>query len=165
MSLWTPDQDQTLIDLKATGLTASQIVAQMKNSLTRNAVIGRLHRLGIKGGGRPWTDERREKFKVPKPDRAAPISLARVAITTLVELETPVAVIEPEPEPKPHPVMAITNHSCRWPIGDPREPDFRFCTKTRHGSHVYCADHCYTAYPKMREQLLFDGTVTPRARP
>jgi GcrA cell cycle regulator len=121
MSLWTPDQDQTLIDLKATGLTASQIVAQMKNSLTRNAVIGRLHRLGIKGGGRPWTDERREKFKVPKPDRVA--------------------------------------------IGDPREPDFRFCTKTRHGSHVYCADHCYTAYPKMREQLLFDGTVTPRARP
>lgn len=44
---------------------------------------------------------------------------------------------------------------CRWPVGDPRSPDMRYCGEPKHGTHSYCTAHCRAAYtvPAERDSL------------
>lgn len=78
----------------------------------------------------------------------------------------PALLPEPEPMPMPmpspseelyNPVAALKNRDCRWPFGDPRDADFRFCCAPRSDCGPYCADHKRLAYvpspPRLRKKL------------
>jgi GcrA cell cycle regulator len=56
------------------------------------------------------------------------------------------------PLPQRRSLLELDRHACRWPIGDPRSPDFLFCgAKPRRGK-PYCAAHCARAYISEEER-------------
>ncbi|HLK23243.1 MAG TPA: GcrA family cell cycle regulator [Caulobacteraceae bacterium] len=138
---WTDDRVELLKKLWLEGLSASQIAKQL-GGVTRNAVIGKVHRLGLSGRATP-SQPSRSTFKTPRPPR--PISHA-----------TP-RRLEPRPSPMPPPVyfveepgsatvLTLGAHMCKWPIGDPATDSFTFCGRRSDGDGPYCVHHARIAY-------------------
>ena len=137
-SSWTDDRVQTLARLWADGLSASQIALSL-GGVTRNAVIGKIHRLGLSGRARPTAPgarlakpepkrRRRPARRLPAPVRAAPAPAALAA-----------------PETGLASVLSIRRGQCRWPIGEPLADDFRLCGRPAVRG-AYCPAHGALAY-------------------
>lgn len=135
---WTPERIATLVRLWTDGLSAGEIAARFPG-VTRNAVLGKLHRLGRLGRGRPTTSVRPAKAKrppAPSERRSQAAGGSR----------------RPSPEPAPPSwagevaqAEALQAWHCRWPIGDPRQPGFAFCGR-RVAARPYCEAHRAIAY-------------------
>ena len=139
---WTDDRVAVLKKLWLEGLSASQIAKQL-GGVTRNAVIGKVHRLGLSGRAAP-SQPARAVFKAPRPAR--PVSPA-----PMVRRAEPVA--RPEPmrlrapeEPGSATVLTLGAHMCKWPIGDPTSDTFAFCGRRTGEDGPYCRDHAQVAY-------------------
>ena len=107
---WTDERVEQLKSLWNEGLSASQI-ARVLGGVTRNAVIGKVHRLGLAGRAGPARSERPRSSIAHK-------SVARVAAP-----EPPVVEEDPVVLDDGHfaTVLTINDRMCRWPIGDPAE--------------------------------------------
>ncbi|HLI66041.1 MAG TPA: GcrA family cell cycle regulator [Caulobacteraceae bacterium] len=138
---WTDERVDLLKKLWLEGLSASQIAKQL-GGVTRNAVIGKVHRLGLSGRATP-SQPSRPAFKTPRPPR--PISHAAPRR------------LEPRPQPMPAPVyfveepgsatvLTLGAHMCKWPIGDPATDAFTFCGRRADGDGPYCVSHAAVAY-------------------
>ncbi len=134
---WTDDRVEMLKKLWAEGLSASQIARQL-GDVTRNAVIGKVHRLGLSGRGSPARSERPRAVTVPKPT-VKPVFIKPVLVQNPVVLENGEFAT----------VMTLKENMCKWPIGDPSSPDFRFCGHRTSGSSPYCDAHARLAYQPM----------------
>ncbi len=154
---WTDERVDVLKKLWLDGLSASQIAKQL-GGVTRNAVIGKVHRLGLSGRAAP-SQPARQVFKAPRPARpvttATPSTPRRVA-----EAAAPTAAISGHmttggaappthimriEEPGSATVLTLGAHMCKWPIGDPSSDEFTFCGR-RASEGVYCGDHARIAY-------------------
>ena len=147
---WTDERVATLKKLWLDGLSASQIAKQL-GGVTRNAVIGKVHRLGLSGRAAP-SQPTRPAFKAPRPARAAapspsPAPVRRVSETPAPAIQaTPTAPVRHE-APGSATVLTLGAHMCKWPIGDPSTDSFTFC-----GSGIgaadgpYCDTHAQIAY-------------------
>lgn len=138
MSFWTTDKVDRLKILVADGLSSAKIAAQL--GCSRNAVIGKVirmkgavGRLGIAG----------PRLKQARPAAAArpaagPVRVAAIAVPKeqIAAAPSPVA-----PEPRMLPLTALTEQTCRWPVGDPKTEAFGFCGHGAHGRSPYCAHH------------------------
>ncbi|MDP1632470.1 MAG: GcrA family cell cycle regulator [Caulobacter sp.] len=143
---WTEDRVATLKKLWLDGLSASQIAKQL-GGVTRNAVIGKVHRLGLSGRAAP-SQPARQAFKAPRPARPAPTAPAaprRMVAEPVsnVQLPTPVHRIE---EPGSATVLTLGAHMCKWPIGDPSTDNFTFCGRRSGEAGPYCREHAQVAY-------------------
>jgi GcrA cell cycle regulator len=145
---WTDDRVTTLKRLWAEGQSASAIAATL-GEVTRNAVIGKVHRLGLAGRTRPLRrcSTARRSLSRHRADRRRyrPPSLAVKAVSR-TRTKPVLAELGPAPE-IPVTVQTLTDRSCRWPEGDPKLPDFHFCGRTKTGSTgPYCSPHTAIAY-------------------
>jgi GcrA cell cycle regulator len=146
---WT---DERIAQLKAGwegGMTASQIAEQLGEGVTRNAVIGKAHRLGL--------ESRPSPVKVAEGAEAAPAAPVAAAATSA---PTPVATPAPIPvaarpiAKKPTrsgkaaktSLLDLNEKICKWPIGHPGDADFHFCGKASQAGFPYCTEHCLVAY-------------------
>jgi GcrA cell cycle regulator len=154
---WNDERVETLKKLWQDGLSASQIAGRL-GGVTRNAVIGKVHRLGL--SGRATTS----RMKSHRPRRSVAINkrlassnnkprFAQVGNTALRQLyqadaEPYVPQIEelviPEKERKY--IQTLTDACCRWPIGDPQLADFHFCGKGKVQGLPYCEFHARRAF-------------------
>ncbi len=148
---WTDERVETLKKLWAEGLSASQIAGRL-GSVTRNAVIGKVHRLGL--SGRATTS--RMKSHRPRPRMAA----KRLVKGRLSPLGNPAfRALYTETDPYQPPVeelvipanerkyiQTLTECNCRWPIGDPQASDFHFCGKNKVPGLPYCEFHARRAF-------------------
>ena len=100
---WTDERVECLRQMWLEGKTASQIASFL--GVSRNAVIGKAHRLGV--------DSRPSPIKRRKPGAT---------------------------------ILELTDRMCKWPIGDPRDSEFRFCGKQTISGLPYCGEHCSKAY-------------------
>jgi GcrA cell cycle regulator len=149
---WTDERVEVLKKLWLDGLSASQIAKQL-GGVTRNAVIGKVHRLGLSGRAAP-SQPARPVFKAPRPARpvsttpSAPRRLAEpVAATVAAAAPAPTAAVpalRPE-EPGSATVLTLGAHMCKWPIGDPSTEAFTFCGR-RASEGPYCGEHARVAY-------------------
>jgi GcrA cell cycle regulator len=151
---WTDERVELLKKLWQEGLSASQIAGEL-GGITRNAVIGKVHRLGLSGrskSARPATPRVRKTRSPSLPPRPA----ARVVGNTALKME---AATDPRPRPAPVPVeelfippeeratiLSLTEHTCKWPIGDPSTDDFYFCGRHSLVGTPYCEHHARVAY-------------------
>ncbi|MFD2227168.1 GcrA family cell cycle regulator, partial [Microvirga arabica] len=138
---WTDERVELLKKLWTDGLSASQIAAELGN-VTRNAVIGKVHRLGLSGrakdakpaasaaAARPRKATRAPSAPAPLPPQphinnvvVAPIALQPVTQEPSVYVEDDLAV----PVSERVTIMDLRESMCRWPMGDPTKPEFRFC--------------------------------------
>jgi GcrA cell cycle regulator len=115
-------------------LSASQIAAelnkQFRTNITRNAVIGKAYRLGLKLiGGKSTPGTRRPRIRK-----------RRVLAPRCPLLPPPVAPPEPF---SPAPVAAVLPEpeQCHWPLGEPGDPSFGYCNMRAEPGRPYCSDH------------------------
>lgn len=159
---WTDERVEQLKKLWIEGLSASQIAARM-GGVTRNAVIGKVHRLGLSGRSRP-SRPARPISRTPRQRPVAPSrpssfgTMGATALKPQVEAEAaPAPDYEPEPVPAPiHAVelpsggrmtiLTLTERTCKWPIGDPGDEDFHFCGHKSEAAMPYCQFHAKAAY-------------------
>jgi GcrA cell cycle regulator len=159
---WTDDRVELLKKLWSEGLSASQIAGRL-GSVTRNAVIGKVHRLGLSGRAttsRMKTHRPRARManpkRVVKPRFATSGNPAVRALYGDGDVYVPPAeeLIIPLAERKS--IQTLTECSCRWPIGDPQLADFHFCGRTKVPGLPYCEVHARRAFqpsvPRRRDR-------------
>lgn len=157
--IWTPERVQKLVELWQAGRSASEVSRAFGEIVSRSAVIGKIHRLGIQRGAKTRHSPRRGNPKAPRtpgPKTFIARSLASpgavwtrgrfpAQITVDVDIPTPV-VDEPAPLAQRKTVETLTNACCRWPVGDPGTAEFHFCGATRIPGLPYCEPHARRAY-------------------
>lgn len=158
--MWTDERVELLKKLWNEGLSASQIAAEL-GGITRNAVIGKVHRLGLSGRAKSPASA------VPRPRKprasAALLRVARPTLrgnTALARLPSYEVEYEPEPESSAAIVplgqrctlLELNESKCRWPIGDPGAPDFFFCGGKAVEGSPYCGHHSRIAYQPLGER-------------
>lgn len=153
---WNDERVETLKKLWQDGLSASQIAGRI-GGVTRNAVIGKVHRLGLSGRATTSRVKSHRPRRTPnatnvkrlnnKP-RFAQIGNSAVRSLYTGDVETYTAPIEemiiPLAERKY--IQTLTETSCRWPIGDPQHEDFHFCGKGKVTGLPYCEHHARRAF-------------------
>jgi GcrA cell cycle regulator len=161
---WTDERVETLKKLWGEGLSASQIATEIGGGITRNAVIGKVHRLGLSGRGKAKAPPpARPKAKaVPAPSAPAPAPRPAAIVTP----PPPALAVEAAPEPAPVAVadevglplservtiMDLRESMCRWPMGDPTKPEFRFCGARSVTGLPYCSHHAQVAYQPVADR-------------
>lgn len=169
---WTEDRVELLKKLWADGLSASQIAAKLAMGVTRNAVIGKVHRLNLAGRvTAPRAPSARSARKGPREPSApstrghgAP-SMPTAGATALKPFASPQATprVAPLPEPKPLrlvdlpkdgriTILHLSDRTCKWPIGDPTHEDFCFCGHNPRDGSPYCEYHARIAYQPAQER-------------
>jgi GcrA cell cycle regulator len=156
---WTDERVETLKALWLDGLSASQIAKQL-GGVTRNAVIGKVHRLGLSGRATP-SQPSPVAFKPPRtrPAAPSPVMARRPAPPTAPSApssSTPsLEDVRPQPdirltprreEPGEATVLTLGRHMCKWPIGDPSSSEFTFCGRRAADERPYCVEHAKLAY-------------------
>ena len=150
---WTNERVEELKRLWGQGQTASRI-ADLLGGVTRNAVIGKAHRLGLRG--RPSPIRREENGAISRPAPAPRASVPASAKAELPAVE--VARSAPMPAPaashaaiQPKMTQGGGGRTCSWPVGDPKQPGFHFCGGEAVPGRPYCASHCGMAYQRKAE--------------
>ncbi|GAD58083.1 LOW QUALITY PROTEIN: gcrA cell cycle regulator [Brevundimonas abyssalis TAR-001] len=149
---WTEDRVGALKKLWLEGQSASQIAKQLGGGVTRNAVIGKVHRLGLSGRAAP-SQPARTTFRAPRPRPAQP--RRRAASRRPSRALRPCRRTPPAPRipdmPGTATVLTLGAHMCKWPIGDPTSSDFSFCGRRSDEGATYCVEHAKLAYqPQIR---------------
>lgn len=144
---WTDDRVATLTKLWADGLSASQIAAEL-GGVTRNAVIGKVHRLGLSGRAKPASSNPKRVKRARQPYTNKPRTSGRgVAVRDGPSPSVRAAIEDLEaPESKKLDLVDLTETTCKWPHGDPATDDFHFCGNTAKDGSPYCEYHCRMAY-------------------
>lgn len=152
---WNDERIDLLKKLWGEGLSASQIAGRL-GGVSRNAVVGKVHRLGL--AGRATTSRKtptRRTYRLPTHTRAAREAGRRAIDAARERLRAMTAFAAgPGSHDDPPTVRALDvpvaerikhadlePHHCRWPCGDPRHPDFGFCGKRKIEGRSYCEDH------------------------
>jgi GcrA cell cycle regulator len=149
---WTDERVENLKKLWQDGLSASQIAKQL-GGVTRNAVIGKVHRLGLSGRAAP-SKPARPVFKAPRPARAAvsaPAAPRRIAEPAVQAEAMPSPVRYIDEAPGSATVLTLGAHMCKWPIGDPSSDGFTFCGR-RQSEGPYCVEHARVAYQPVQQK-------------
>jgi len=142
---WTPEREKKLRELWKKGLSASQI-ASMLEGTTRNAVIGKAHRLNLEARNTSRKTEVKTNKQVNGPQEIKYQKLGRKAkfkallLDKNFEKENPIKFDE------------ITDKTCRWPIGHPHESSFYFCGRTPMEKFPYCKLHVLYAFQAKNEK-------------
>ena len=148
METWTAERIEQLRHCIASGLTCSQTAAEI--GVTRNAVIGKIHRLGL-SPARPAGASARSCPPRARHPRISPSSRLFRLIQSDARGAGEVSVLEPSvPEPidsaQRCSLLEIAQDKCHWPIGDPHAADFAFCGNAAVTGFSYCAGHARMAY-------------------
>jgi GcrA cell cycle regulator len=134
---WTDERVEQLKQLWSDGLSASQIARQL-GGVTRNAVIGKVHRLGLAGRATPARAERPRMQVARRTVRPRP---APVVQEPIVEKDPIVDEFGRKTT-----VLTINDRMCKWPIGDPSTSEFHFCGHPPKASSPYCDAHSVKAF-------------------
>jgi GcrA cell cycle regulator len=131
---WTDERVEKLKKLWSEGLSASQI-ARALGEVTRNAVIGKVHRLGLSGRATTSRIDRPRVHTIRRPPRPR-------LIVPEIELVEEARLANGDYAT----VMTVREGMCKWPIGDPSSDEFHFCGNQAGNSSPYCGAHSRMAY-------------------
>ena len=157
---WTDERVESLKRLWLDGLSASQIAKQL-GGVTRNAVIGKVHRLGLSGRAAP-SQPTRPVFKAPRPPRPVSAAPAPRRIEAAPATPAPVPTVYVE-EPGSATVLTLGAHMCKWPIGDPSSDGFTFCGRRTGADGPYCVEHARVAYQPQQPRKRSGATELARS--
>lgn len=160
---WTDERVETLKKLWADGLSASECARHLGGGATRNAVIGKVSRLGLPGRKvtvrRPandrWNTEDRRMERGDKPFKQA------------IKAVKPNWRAEPLPDAPATDIATITSildledDHCRWPIGDPKQHGFGYCGCKKVEGLPYCNAHARRAFTVPEAKLNSAGKARP----
>ena len=167
---WTDERVERLSTLWLEGRSASQIAADLGGGVSRNAVIGKVHRLGLSGRAVPPADAAAPRVRDVEasehPAGAVPEAPAVAAhtvddVAAILEAAEPITVDLPAlraakdaafPVSDRVTILELSGSMCRWPIGDPTNAAFRFCGCRAVGTLPYCQDHARVAFQPVADR-------------
>ncbi|MBR5598873.1 MAG: global cell cycle regulator GcrA-like protein [Alphaproteobacteria bacterium] len=161
--IWTDEAVEELKKMWDKGMTTGQIAKVL--NVTKNSIIGKVHRLCLTARPSPIkkssassqtpkttekkTEVTKEKNKT-KETKPKTKTTAKVKLAVTEEVKTqPAPVIEETNIP----LVKLDNHTCRWPMGDPKDEDFCFCGKRIKTGQTYCEEHAQIAYVKPGKKI------------
>ena len=152
---WTDEKVSKLKELWGKGNTASQI-AEIIGGISRNAVIGKAHRLNLSAKIKTRSATTSRKFDNNVSENN--IKLKRGRKNRFKSL-----IIEKDFEPEnPKQLEELDENSCKWPIGHPDEKNFYFCGRSSLKDFSYCKLHLLYAYqPKGKKEDVTDKDEVP----
>ena len=164
---WTDERVELLKQLWIDGRSASQISTQLGHGVTRNAVIGKVHRLGLSGRVKssapasPRIRQRPAASSSPRPSMQRsstmrPVSRGNTALALALD---PMGEMQPVfyedvvvPMSVRVTIVDLKEAMCRWPLGDPTTPEFRYCGSPSPGTGPYCGYHGKLAYQPAQDR-------------
>ncbi len=146
---WTVEKVEKLKELWSKGHTASQI-AEMLGDTTRNAVIGKAHRLDL--------EARAPSKQLNTPKSRDNRQIKRTSAPTSRKAKFQSILLDKNFEPEnPKSLEDLTESTCKWPIGHPNEEKFYFCGRKPEGEFPYCKLHILYAFqPKGTKEEVLD---------
>ena len=171
---WTDERVEKLKKLWSEGLSASQIAAQL-GGVSRNAVIGKVHRLNLPGrakSGGSTATRTPKRTTVTSTQAARPQSfqsrattitrtISRASGATMLKEEVEIDTMElmetsadnvVVPIFRRVPLIRLSERTCKWPLGDPLKDDFSFCGNDSPDASPYCTFHQKLAYQPSAER-------------
>lgn len=172
---WTDERVELLKKMWNEGQSASQIAKEL-GGVTRNAVIGKVHRLGLSNRSssstaKPVKGEPKAKAATKTAAKTETVAAAKPAEKPTLPIRKPVItagqplppqpsaneispealanVREVEKKAKKIGLMELTERTCKWPIGDPATPEFWFCGLPVQQGKPYCEAHVGVAFQPM----------------
>ncbi len=172
---WTEDRVGALKKLWLEGQSASQIAKQLGGGVTRNAVIGKVHRLGLSGRNKAAATPQLQKVRRPTRPAGSTAATPPAPVNGAGFSHAPVQ--RPEPLTAQHEpveeivipfservtIMELRESMCRWPLGDPTTPEFRFCGQRAITGVPYCTHHARVAYQPAADRKRGDRRIAMRA--
>jgi GcrA cell cycle regulator len=177
---WTDERVEVLKSLWLAGWSASQIAKQL-GGVTRNGVIGKVHRLGMsaRAAASAPTHSSYSRSNLGSPPRTPRTGSARGGRPrkdTTATSEASKVIMRPGPkcvadkqlepeyverfeEPGTATVMTLGAHMCKWPIGDPSTAQFTFCGRKTGQEGPYCDDHERLAHQPMQPRRRRTGST------
>lgn len=161
---WTDEMVEDLKKMWIEGLTTGEIGKRL--GVSKNSIVGKVHRLDLTS--RPSPIKKKEETSETPAKEVAPVKSSKETTS----IKTPSKKVEEEvhtertraeqlskdaqkdcvPDTKKHSGKAmlvdLDNHTCRWPIGDPKDENFHFCGKKVRIGQTYCDEHSSIAYVK-----------------
>ena len=166
---WTDERVELLKKMWSEGQSASQIAKEL-GGVTRNAVIGKVHRLGLSNRAGSSAPAPEKKAAKPAAKKAATKPTEKVVEVTVTPRKPIVPAGQPlPPQPSANEIspealatvrevektakkiglMDLTERTCKWPIGDPATEDFWFCGLAVQQGKPYCEAHVGVAFQPM----------------
>jgi GcrA cell cycle regulator len=179
---WTEERVELLKKLWLEGLSASQIAGVLGEGVTRNAVIGKVHRLKLTGRAKPASSTPRART-APRSNTVRRVSTSSsgrsssgiasmmksrnmssggaIQGATALKMEDEFqreVYVAPQvqelyiPEDQRLSLLQLNEETCKWPIGDPLTPDFYFCGQHSEEGKPYCDFHSRRAYHQLEKK-------------
>ena len=137
---WTPEKEEKLKQYWKKGYSGSQIASMLGDDTTRNAVIGKAHRLKLeartvsKKSENKITTEKNNSTETKTQKMGRKARFRALLLDKNFERENPIKLEE------------LTDETCKWPIGHPHEENFYFCGRKSMEKFPYCQLHVLYAF-------------------
>lgn len=156
---WTDAMVEELRKMWKEGLTTGEIGKRL--NVSKNSIVGKVHRLGLSGRPSP-IKKKEESDSAPAKTEKKETSSKPVAKPAKEPISAPVKADDIKAETIEKPTAKdcnhkkgsntsltdLDNHTCRWPLGDPKDENFHFCGKKVRIGQTYCEEHSAVAYVK-----------------
>lgn len=145
--IWTDEVVEELKKMWDRGMTTGQIAKAL--NVTKNSIIGKVHRLCLTARPSPIkkmpAGEKSKQTTTSSKNSRTSASTSQSTVKTQA-VENVVSSSPTVAEETNIPLVKLDNHTCRWPLGDPRDDDFCFCGKRVKTGQTYCEEHAAVAY-------------------
>lgn len=164
---WTDERIEILKKLWADGLSASQIATEL-GGVTRNAVIGKVHRLGLSGRAKGAAStaprvrkpvNRTSTARVVQQSTVSYAARGNAALKPMMVAETALVAFQEQrvedvvvAMSRRISIMELRDGVCKWPLGDPMSADFVYCGADSEKTAVYCTCHARMAYQPTQDR-------------
>lgn len=157
---WTEQMVEDLRTMWKQGMTTAEIGKKL--NVTKNSIVGKVHRLGLSGRPSPIKkkDEDAAESKAETSAAVQPAAESKPAASSAKSTgkaekfvaenrpSAPSAAKNDAAKKGMVSLVDLDNHTCRWPLGDPKDENFHFCGRKVKIGQTYCEEHANIAYVK-----------------